>query len=301
MRKGRMPTFLVIGAARSGTTALYTYLRQHPDIFMSSIKEPNFFAFEDEVLDFAGPGAEYVNNSTIRLADYRPLFENATHESAIGEASPLYLYSHKAPRRIHTHIPAVKLVAILRNPVEQAFSHFLYARRQVLEPLEDFMSALQAEGQRERAHWQPLFQYSQFPRYYQQLQRYHAVFPDDQIKVFLYEDFESDPVSVLQKIFAFLGVDETFAPDLTYRPNAGGVPKLRWLQNLVMQPHSVTRALGAVIPETTKRRMRDVISDYNLETVELPQRSRERLLLDLRDDILKLEAFLQRDLSAWLE
>ena len=301
MNMGRMPTFLVIGAARSGTTALYTYLRQHPDIFMSAAKETNFFAFEDEVLDFGGPAPEYINNSVNRLADYQALFADATHQSAIGEASPLYLYSNKAPGRIRTHIPDAKLIAILRNPVEQAFSHFLYAKRQVLEPLDDFMSALQAEGQRERAHWQPLFQYSQFPRYHQQLQRYHAVFPDDQIKIFLYEDFESEPVSVLKDIFSFIGVDDTFVADLTYRPNVGGVPKSRRLQNFLMRPHGVTRLLGRIIPEETKRRIRDVISDHNLEKPELPQPSREYLLAELRDDILKLQTLLDRDLSAWLE
>ena len=296
-----MPTFLVLGAARSGTTALYTYLRQHPDVFMSSIKEPNFFAFEDEALDFEGPGAEYVNNSIVRLADYRALFVNVTAQTAIGEASPLYLYSSKAPRRIRIHSPDIKLIAILRSPVEQAFSHFLYAKRQVLEPLDDFMSALQAEGRREAARWQPLFQYSKFPRYHQQLQRYQALFPEDQVKVFLYEDFDSDPVAVLKEIFAFIGVDDTFVADMTYRPNVGGVPRLRGLQSSLMQPHGVTRVLGSLIPEPVKRRIRDLISDYNLEKMALPQSSREYLLSVLSEDILELQELLQRDLSGWRE
>ncbi len=115
---GIMPTFLVIGAARSGTTALYTYLKQHPMVFMSSVKETNFYAFEGEKLECRGPGADYINNSITNLANYRELFAMASNEMARGEVSPLYLYSEKAPKRVRKHIPDVQLIAILRNPIE---------------------------------------------------------------------------------------------------------------------------------------------------------------------------------------
>src|SRR5437867_4308222 len=121
----RLPTFLVIGAARSGTTALYLYLRQHPNVFMSRDKETNFFAFEGEALDFRGPGAEFVNNSVVTLNAYLRLFADAPENAAIGEASPLYLYSLHAAERIHARLPDVRLIAILRNPIEQAYSHYL--------------------------------------------------------------------------------------------------------------------------------------------------------------------------------
>ena len=101
----RMPTFLVIGAARSGTTALYMYLRQHPEIFMSPNKETNFFAFEDEALNCRGPGSDYINNSITRLPDYLRMFDGVSGETAIGEASPLYLYVEKTPLRIFHHVP----------------------------------------------------------------------------------------------------------------------------------------------------------------------------------------------------
>jgi len=301
MNMDKIPNFLVIGAARAGTTALYMYLKQHPDIFMSAVKETNFFAFEDEPLDFEGPGSDYVNNSVHELADYLALFANASGQIAIGEVSPLYLFSQKAPERIRYHIPDAKLIAILRNPIEQAFSHFLYAKRQALEPLDDFIAALKAEGQRQRDHWQPLFQYSQFPKYHRQLQRYQAVFPDDQIKIYLYEDFESDPVSVLKSVFSFIGVDDTFRADLTYRPNAGGVPRSDLLQNVLMRPHAITGILGRVVPEELKRRIRDAISNRNLERPELQESAREYLRAELRMDILQLQTLLRRDLSAWLD
>jgi len=296
----KMPTFLVIGAARSGTTALYTYMKQHPEIFMSQRKEPNFFAFENEVLDYTGPGADYINNSINNLLDYRRLFEGASNKRAAGEASPLYLYSEKAPARIRHHLPDVKLIAILRNPIEQAFSHFLYAKRQMLEPLEDFVCALEAERERKRQRWLPLFQYSQFPKYCQQLQRYYALFPERQIRVYSYEEFNGNPESVLKDIYAFLGVDTDHVSDFSYRPNAGGIPKSRVLQDIVMQPNLVPGWVGRLIPATMKRRIRDVVSDRNLQKPEFPEAARDFLTKELREDILMLQILLKRDFSSWL-
>lgn len=296
-----MPTFLVIGAARSGTTALFAYLAQHPDVFMSPVKEPNFFAFEGVPLDFQGPGADFVNNSVACLADYEALFAGATSEKARGEASPLYLYAEQAPARIYEHVPEAKLIAVLRNPIEQAFSHYLYAKRNVIEPLDDFTSALAAEPERLEAHWQPMFQYSRFPRYHEQLSRYYALFPADQIKVYLYEDFNESPLRVIEEIFAFIGVDEKLVPDLGYKPNAGGVPKNRLLQDLMMKPYGPTKLLGSLLPQKLRQRIKDAVSDRNLERPEFPHAARARLLADLGDDIMRLQELLDRDLSAWLE
>lgn len=298
---GKMPTFLVIGAARSGTTALYMYMKQHPDIFMSEHKETNFFAYENESLDCSGPGADYINNSTTSLADYQRFFEGVSGERATGEASPLYLYSEKAPRRIRHHLPDVKLIAILRNPIEQAFSHFLYAKRQMLEPLDDFTSALKSEGERKRKCWQPLFQYSQFPKYFEQLERYYDMFHESQIRVYSYEEFVENPQSVLSDIYSFLGVDKDYVSDFSYRPNAGGIPKSRFLQNIVMKPYLVTGLVGRLIPEEIKRRIRDAVSDRNLEKPRFPGAAKDYLKKELREDILKLQVLLNRDLSAWLQ
>lgn len=296
-----MPTFLVIGAARSGTTALFAYLAQHPEVFMSPVKEPNFFAFEGEPLDFRGPGADFVNNSVAQLADYEALFAGATGEKARGEASPLYLYAEQAPARIFERVPETKLIAILRNPIEQAFSHYLYAKRNVIEPLDDFTSALEAEPERLKAHWQPMFQYSQFPKYHEQLSRYYALFPADQIKVFLYEDFLESPLKVIAEIFALIGVDDSFVPDLSYKPNAGGVPKNRLIQDLMMKPYGPTKILGSLLPQKLRERIKHAVSDRNLERPEFPDAARARLLGELGDDILRLQEMLGRDLSAWLE
>ena len=294
------PTFLVIGAARAGTTALYTYLRQHPGVFMSPRKETNFFAFEGERLDYAGPGADYVNNSVHDAAAYQQLFADAPPGAARGEASPLYLWSREAPARIHRHVPDVRLIAILRDPVEQVYSHFLYAKRQTLEPLDDFEQAMAAEEERARLRWMPMFQYSSFPRYAEQLRRYYALFPAERIRVFTYEEFSDELPRVMADIFRFIGVDPGFVPDLGYRPNAGGVPKSGLLQRLVMQPNALNRVVGRLLPEELKRRIRDAISDKNLDRPDIPPRARAALLERLHGDIEDLQRLLGRDLSRWL-
>ena len=213
----------------------------------------------------------------------------------------MYLYSEKAPERIHYHLPDVKLIAILRNPIEQAFSHFLYAKRQMLEPLDDFTDALRSEGERKRNDWQPLFQYSQFPKYHQQLKRYYEVFSETQIKVYSYEEFEEYPQSVLSDLYSFIGVDKDFVPDLSYRPNVGGVPKSRFLQDIIMKPYQVTRLVGRLIPGAIKRRIRDAVSDHNLEKPPFPEVAKSHLRKALREEILKLQVLLNRDLSDWLQ
>lgn len=296
-----LPTFLVIGAARSGTTSLFAYLRQHPEIFVSEPKESNFFAYQDKLLECKGPGADYINNSVTTLDEYKKLFKGSDSFKAVGEVCPLYLYEPDAPENIHKLIPNAKLIAILRNPLEQAFSHFLYAKRQALEPLDDFAKALEQESDRIKKGWQPVFAYSQFPQYASQLKRFYALFPRDQIRIYLYEDYERDPAAILRNICQFIGADENFAIDTTTRLNAGGVPKSSLIQDLVMKPYLVTRLVGMFLPERFKEWVREVVSDNNLSRPEFPEKARERLKASLEPDIRELQSLIGRDLSAWLD
>lgn len=297
----RLPTFVVIGAARSGTTALYTFLRQHPAIFMSGIKEPNYFAFEPGRVSFSGPGAEFVNDSVREYDDYQKLFSGATDEhKAVGEASPLYLYSPHSPARIAAQLPDVRLIAILRNPIEQAYSHYLYARAQMIEPLDDFRAALTAQKERLEANWQPLFQYSTFPRYGEQLARYFSLFDRSRICVFPYEQFDTDPQAVLREIYRFIGVDDTFAAVTTHRTNQGGVPRNAMLQSLVMRPNPISVLAGRLLPDKLRRVIKDKISSGNTQREEMPNEARALLVDELRDDVMALSALLQMDLSHWL-
>jgi hypothetical protein len=299
---GRWPDFLVIGAARAGTTALHAYLRQAPDVFMPATKEPDFFAYAGQRLDCKGPGADFINNSVTDAARYLALFADAPPGALCGEASPLYLYEPAAAATIARHIPSARLVAVLRNPLDQAFSHYLYATKYRIEPLTDFTEALRREDERMAAGWQPLFGYSRFPRYAEQLARFQAHFPAEQLLVRTYEDFQDDPQTVLADILAHIGADASFHPDMREKLNAGGRPRNAAFQDFLMKSNPVTRAIGLVVPQRTRLRIRDRLAALNLRRDDAMPRAARAILHDRLDDQIRaLGPMIGRDLSHWLQ
>jgi hypothetical protein len=274
------PNFLIIGAARAGTTSLYSCLAQHPQIYMSPRKEPNFFA------------GERVNMET-----YYSFFEGVSNEIAIGEASTWYLYSKKAPERIRNHIPKVKLIAILRNPVDRAYSHFLLNLRAYREPLTSFAQAVREEDNRIHNNWRLDLHHKHMGFYYGQLKRYFDLFERNKIKIYIYEeDLKGDIVSMLQDTFRFLEVDDAFIPNIPSRYHVSGSYKNKALHAL-SQPSPIKSALKLLIPE----RALEYIKNRNLEKTEVPSEVRRQLLQEYRADITKLQDLIQRDLSVWLE
>ena len=294
-----MPNFLIIGAAKAGTTSLYGYLEQHPQVYMSSIKEPRFFALEGEKLDFRGPAQSINHTSVTTLAEYSQLFQEVTSQTAIGEASTVYLSHPKAPERIKHYIPDVKLIAILRDPSERAFSSYLHLVRDGYETL-SFAEALEAEASRIKDNWQPLWYYKERGFYYQQLQRYFEIFAPEQIEIYLYEDLAKDSTGVIQNITRFLEVDDTFAPDLE-RKNVSGIPKNRLVQNLLTRKNPLKSVLKPLLPESLRQSVIQNISKRNLGAKPtLSPQMRQHLIAIYREDILKLQELIQRDLSSWL-
>src|SRR5215207_2894411 len=244
-----MPNFLIIGAMKAGTTALYRYLCQHPQIYMSPVKETNFFAFEGETLDFRAPiDQEGINRRSITdLQTYRGLFDGAVNEKARGEVSHWYMYRPKACERIRHHIPDVKLIAVLRNPVDRAYSDFMHFVRGGLEPITDFSRALEEEEIRIRDNW-AMGHYGSRVFYYAQLKRYFDTFDEEQIQVYLYDDLKADPINLLQDVFRFLGTDETFKPDISLKPNVSGVPKNKALHYLLTKPKRAKAVIRPLLP-----------------------------------------------------
>lgn len=291
------PNFLIIGAAKSGTTALYQALRQHPQIFMSAVKEPHYFAFAGERMDYRGPGVTINETSVTDLREYERLFAGVTDETAAGEASALYLYVPQAVRRIYEYAPGMRLIAILRQPAERAFSAFMHLTRDAREPCGDFADALRAEPERIAQNWGFLWRYTDLGFYAQQLRRYYTAFPAGQIRVFLYDDFRRDALGTAREAFRFLGVDDGFAPDLSARPKMSGAPRSRWLHDFLRGPHPLARA---VLPASVRERAKLRVTNQNLARRELPAEMRRELTQVFRDDILQLQDLIGRDLSAWL-
>ncbi len=308
-----MPNFLIIGAAKAGTTALYFMLNQHPEIYMSPMKETNFFALEGKTLNFKGLHGlpDGVNNiSVTKIEDYQALFEFVPDRiKAIGEASPSYLYLPETPKRIKHHIPNPKLIVILRNPAERAYSAFVFKSWKGEEPFLDFAEALTQEDQRIKDNWTWGWHYKNMGFYYEQLSRYFNEFDRSQIMVCLHEDLQKRPQETLQSIYDFLEVDRSFVADSDTRYHStGGLPKNKYLHSLVTKSMETAQSMKVVlkplIPKNLRLPLFYLLNDVrrsNSQKQPLPLEIRKQLISAYHDDILNLQELIQRDLESWLK
>jgi hypothetical protein len=290
-----MPNFLIIGAMKSGTTALYYYLEQHPEIYMSPVKEPNFFSSQEQ---------ENAADAVTNIGTYQHLFRGGSGKKALGEASHSYLYEPRAAAEIKRYVPEAKLIAILRNPIDRAYSHFLHMVRTGMEPLDDFAQALREEEV--RIHKERTFQdYIGRGLYYQQLKRYFGTFPQEQVRVYLYEDLSGAPISTVQDAFRFLKVDDSFVPDVSLRRNVSGQPKYKTLDGLLRRQSRIKHAAKIYLPARMRWRLSKTFDDLKTRNLAEPppvqSKVRRHLIGVYREDILKVQELIHRDLSGWLE
>lgn len=297
----RLPDFLLIGAAKSGTTALFYYLGQHPGVYPCPVREPSFFALEGHTLHFAGPGdrATVGTHAVTDLAAYGALFEGAAPGQVAGEVSPLYLYDAAAPARIKAHIPQAKLIVILRNPVERAYASYLHLRRDGREPCNRFEEALSREQVRIASGWEHLWHYVAMGRYATQLQRYLSVFDPAQLLLIRYDEFQAAPAAVVQQCFEFLGVDAGFAPSFARRPNRSGEPRSRLVQRVVGGQGRM-KQMARWLPEGLRGRLLDRVQRLNLARPAMDSRARRSLEEAYQDEIHQLQELTGWDLSDWL-
>jgi hypothetical protein len=299
-----MPNILIIGAAKSGTSALWRYLPQHPDIFMSPKKEPHFFAYENSTPDAQGPG-DHTKYAKTDLDSYCALFDGVKNESAIGEAATTSLYMPIAVERIKYYIPEAKFIAILRQPADRAFSSYMNLIRDHREPVQEFAEALKLEEERISCHWGFMWHYTRVGYYYEQLKRFFGRFDKDQIRVFLHDEFNDNPVPILQDIFNFLEVDDGFMPDMRVRANVSGIQKSKVVEHLTGilfdRPNPLRFLARRAFSEEGRWRFTTTVRDRNLAPQTLPPSFRQVLTERFRDDILKLQELIDRDLTHWLE
>jgi hypothetical protein len=303
VKHANLPDFIIIGAPKAGTTSLYRYLGTHPQIYMSPVKEPRYMAFPDRKPAFRGTAAREFNNAVVwRFDDYRNLFAERRDERMAGEASPLYLWSEEAPTTMRRIVPDVKLVAILRDPVARAHSHFCHNRRLGREPFADFRDALDAEPERIARGWNPNIQYRGRGRYGEQIRRFLSVFPRDQLLVLLQADMRKRPAETLAELCRFLGVDDTFEFDTTARYNVtDGMPRRIWLSRLFVAESGLKRAARRVVPESVRSALFEKYYHSNLEPRPALDPDVRRLLrAEFREDILLLQELIDRDLAVWL-
>ncbi len=305
-----LPDFLIVGAQKAGTTALYYALSKHPEVFMSAVKEPAYFVAEEVLGEMEGPG-DRDHRPVDTLAAYRQLFAEGGAATARGEASTSYLYGPGAAARIKAQLPDVKLIAILRNPAERAYSNFLHLVRDGREPIHDFRAALEAEARRRSEGWSLSWRYREKGFYGSQVQRFLETFGPEQFRCYLYEDYDDDPESTVGDIYRFLGVESDFAQDLSLRLNVGGVPKsksLQWLARRAVPPpqdpnNTRSRRLRWLIDAMPARLRGGLLKAQtsNLSSPpSLPADLRRELLDDYRDDIGLVAELTGLDVSRWL-
>lgn len=302
---GRLPDFLVIGAMKAGTTSLELYLDQHPQVFMSRLKEPNYFAFKEQALSFTdafGRPSRLNERSITDTGRYRSLFDGARPEQKAGEISHWYLYDPMAPAHIRHDIPDARLIAVLRDPVERAYSEFLFHMRDGRESVEDFGEALDIEEERLAAGCDD-GRYVDRGLYHAQLSRFYDLFPSEQIRVYLFEDLRDDPATLIRDLYSFIGVDPDVKPDTTVSRNVSGIPKNMGVQRLlraVVWQEGLREAVRRTPLGRPLQKLYAEASRRNLSRPPLAPEHRERLRATFKDDVTKLQGLIDRDLSKWL-
>ncbi len=306
----KLPNFLIIGAAKGGTTSLYVYLKQHPDIFMSVPKEPTFFGNEGNDGRFNGPHDEdraYHSRVITSFADYAALFRAVDQQKAVGEASVYSLYLPSAPVQIKKYIPQALMFAVLRNPADRAYSAYLHVVRQGREKL-SFAAALQQEPERIRQKWNPLWHFKTMGYYYDQIKRYYDAFGRDQVHVYLYEDFQTNPLAVIKQVLELLRIDSLFIPEMSRRYKKSYVPRYPGIERVLHRTRIKVEFAKQHWPKPIRwrakyleRLLERVAEPNRLTPPPIPADIRASLLAEYHDDILRLGDLLHRDLSPWCQ
>ena len=299
MQKAALPNFFVVGTGKAGTTSLYHYLRQHPQIYMSPVKEPCYFASEiraqnrDPTLDRHIPSGPLVSE----WEDYGRLFKDVEAETAIGEASAAYLWSETAGGNIASCIPDARIIMILRDPSERAFSQYLHqlAVGLIRSTFREHLERCMRNDDRKVSVYYPLLEVG---LYHRQVKRYLEQFPQNNIRIYWYEEAWGRPDRFLADLFQFLAVDSTFCPDTSLKSLERKVPRFAAI-NCAAKRFHITHWLKEVIPS----RLRPPISKLLFRkdrALTMDAKDRRYLIDYYREDVTKLASLLNRDLSTWL-
>lgn len=286
-----LPNFFIVGAAKAGTTSLYQYLSAHRDVFMCEPKEPNYFAHED--IDTQNL---YYNAYAARtLQEYKSLFVKATTHKAVGEASVSYLYYPGVPLRIQHTIPDARIIIMLRNPIERGYSHYLMDQRLGFVDL-DYWDIVHKTSKNPRLH---LYyqQYVQLGLYHNQVARYLSTFGRNQVRIYLQDDLKINKQAVLNDLFTFLQL------------SPGGYVHHDEIHNKYMNPRNsliarayasqgIRKTLSRLLPERIKQNLLQKAFDFGGKP-KLSIELRDFLQDIYREDIIKLEELISKDLSQW--
>jgi hypothetical protein len=302
-----LPDFLIIGAPKAGSTAMHDALAAHPQLYASPVKEPKFFMCDGKPPDGSrqrGPGDAHSAREWIwRHADYERLFDDAPEGALRFESTPFYLWDRDAHERIAVTVPDVKLVAVIRDPVDRAFSNWTHMWADGLEPIGDFLRACGEEQDRIDAGWAPFWRYVELGRYGEQFQHLFEHVPRERVYVIRYRQLIDQPAQTLDGICRFLGVrtgEVAALPD----SNVG-----RWARHGPV--NDVLRRVirgGAVVgswlpPNHWRRAQKPLLATLQRHRAKRPhvtQEQRGALLGTFAEDNALLSRLLGADYSDWL-
>jgi hypothetical protein len=301
--RNSLPNFLIVGAAKCGTSSLHNYLNQHPDVFMPSyneqgmkVKEPRFL-IKDLVKD-------RLHNGVWDLESYQALFNNVVNEKAIGESTVLYLYYYnEAIKNIKKYLgDDVKIIIMLRNPLDRAFSAYTHVSRSLKEPL-SFEEALEVEENRLKRDktLTPMVMYKDMGLYYDMVTAYIESFQN--VHVIMYEDFQQNTKEVVNQTLAFLGILRGGELDTHSKHNVGGKSwRFSFLKQFFMKDNLIKKELRVIFPKKLRKRFRVFLEYFLKEKVKpIKPETKKELTSFFRNDVEKLEKLLNIDLQNWKE
>ena len=300
--KNKLPNFLIVGAAKSGTSALHNYLNQHPDVFMPSynteginVKEPQFFV-KQMVMN-------RIHSGVWDWESYKDLFKQAQNYQAIGEASVFYLYYfEEAIKNIKQYLTnEVKIIIILRNPINRAFSAHQHVSRSIKENL-SFEDAIALEEKRlmNNETLTPMVMYKDMGLYCAMVNAYLESF--NNVHIILYDDFAKNTDNELKKVFRFLDINENVKVDSRKKHNVGGV---RWnnsvVKSILLNNNKLKTIANKYFSKRIIEKIRDFLSHlFKRKVVKMKTSTKEDLISFYKKDIIKLSKLINRDLTLWL-
>ena len=293
------PNFMLVGAMRCGTSALYRLLDGNPLISMSSPKEPHHFVAQHYDA-FTGPGDEWVASQVVRTrGHYERIMQPREGARISGEASATYLYYQDALSSIAERVPGVKIVVLLREPVARSYSAYWYLRSQNREWLTSFDAALEAEDARIRDGFGPMWHYASASHYADGLRLCYRLFGADRVFVSTNERLVRDPRGFLVDLSAFLDVPCVHTETISIKTNGSGQPHSTLLNAVLHPPPIIRRVLRAVMPSSSVRLVRRARKS-NLRPIPRLDVVRERALrAQFANDVDEVSGLTGLDLSEW--
>ena len=284
------PNFFIVGAPKAGTTSLYKYLENHPDVFMSALKETNFFSYqeiEEQKLYYKEKGIGDWKN-------YLTLFENAGGKKAIGEASVSYLFYPKTAAAIKEKYIEARIIIMLRNPVERALSHYFmdYKMGYMNRKFSDIVFRSR-ETHLQKMQYQ---QYIELGLYAEQVKRYIDAFGREKVMLIFFEDFKANTASEVKRLYRFLNVEEKFLVDTTQKHNAFQTPRNKFFLALY-RFDGLRKILKNILPASLLKKIKSSLMTDKKEAVDENTIAHLKKLFE--PDVRELEKLLNRDLKSW--